>query len=243
MEQLELSKEWLAELGLPQTVDEWCDLPPRREAPRRTDQLLAFCMSIHQRLGASSPARFLSSELMEHISTYLPRPAALKITRQSVHASHNKGYVLSNLRKFDLSVNILDRDGDLYRGRSLTLDASLVYEDGTELEFDDGRRNEHFFFSGHGFSSAEQTAGEDGRASFRLQLGRGVISSQHEGRKFRVRVALRSDPTVVVVTEPVYATTHMSPALRGKTSNPANLPPPGALPEVLDSPPTPGASA
>ena len=159
-------------------------------------------MSQHHRLGACSPARHLSQELLHRIFCFLPFPADIIIEqmRISVYSEAKQAFVVSNLRRFSVAVNIVDHQGSICRNWPLTLDASLVYEDGKEVIL--AQSEPHF-------RSGSEAGVKDGRATFDLLLGFNALSSQHGGRNFRIRIASRTNPPLTVLSRPVYTTTKL----------------------------------
>lgn len=102
------------------------------------DNRLALCMAQHARLGAASPARHLSSDLLRHIMQFVRPWLAdwkLEISRMSVHQVRDGDYVLSSLRRFDVDVRLSSSAEALAQAAvqahpAFAFEASIVHENG-----------------------------------------------------------------------------------------------------------------
>lgn len=195
----------------------------------------AFCMGQHPRLGARSPIRFLGQEIIHHIfetlRQHLGESLHLRIVRHVVHhvASRPDGsreLIVSNLRRFEVSASIIVSDALLDPSR-LSFDVSLCLGDGSPLEatIDENpqhgaattrvaatSRDEESWLApllGSLHAPVDATDAGGPRVSWRLQMGRRVLSSRLDGRLVRLRLspsdaAVRAAfPALTCITDPM----------------------------------------
>jgi len=166
----------------------------------------ALCMARHQRLGAHSPARDLPCDVLKLIVAFLSPEPRLIITRHTVHSKHaTKGYVVSNTRNFHVDVEAADIFGklpDASPAHPLTIDASIVCEDGSEVPT--ATNGVSLLRGPKGFGPpVEEVVQADGRATFKLRMGPKLLSGKSGRGRFRIRFALRNCGTTTSRTDQI----------------------------------------
>lgn len=138
--------------------------------------------------------------------------ASLVVTKHGVHkvekgANEQKQYVVSNARKFDLEVSLVDPLNHLLRGASgLRLHVTLLFESGCEVPTGDDEL----------LVGSVEAQIINGTATFKnLQMGANSLSTRHARQRFRLRVAptdaaMRAAyPHLQVTTEPFKSITKL----------------------------------
>jgi len=106
--------------------------------------------------------------------------------------------VVSSLRSFGLTVALLGPQNEVQeQADPKQLEAVLLFEDGQEVPMLPGQRAIH----------GEHAMLSHGKATFNIKIT--ALSSQRNGQRFRVRVAVCGEPLQVVVSEPVRTITKL----------------------------------
>merc|ERR1719271_1263679 len=140
----------------------------------------------------------------------------LEIESPSVHAREQgpegaPKYLVSNLKFYNVKVVLKDRRSQLLATQPLRLRATLLYANGQPLR--ELKNDEPALL---GSSGELELVG--GRTTFRLKMGKDIISSRHDERLFRVRIEpcdpelAKLHPNLTAVTEPMRSMTKLPSA-------------------------------
>jgi len=138
----------------------------------------------------------------------------LAIKQHSVHkvevdeATGDKLYVVSNLRKFTVEVQLLDKvTQELATSNQLRLRAVLLYENGCPVKAMEGQDL---------LLGETEVVAIQGVATFKLQMGQSVLSSKLGKQSFRIRLEpmdrqLRESygPQLIILSEPLKSVTKL----------------------------------
>jgi len=153
----------------------------------------------------------------------------LIINQHSVHkvevdeVSGDKMYVVSNLRKFTIEVHLIEKETNppiLAQNNQLRLRATLLYENGCPVK---AASPDESLLLGE-----TEVVVIQGSATFKLQMGSGVLSSKLGKQNFRIRIepmdrTLREmyPRELIILTEPLKSVTKLE----------RKPPPPGSIPQ------------
>lgn len=185
---------------------------------RRLSGWYTFCMALHSRLGAGSPARHLDKShlqlIFEHYKS--PRGLELEITQHSVHRVKSPDdYIVSNLRRFTIEAVLFHKASRRPAEHSLWLRAVCFTEDGRPVTPCSRCTAgcESCMLTGE-----TESVVHDGVATFReLKMGKLLLSARHGGQRFRIRIEpkdpeLRTHyPELHVLSEPFRVVTKLPP--------------------------------
>jgi hypothetical protein len=148
----------------------------------------------------------------------------LYVTRHSVHntvTTPHKEYIVSNMRDFQLDVELHDRRTGQLSHEPLPLRATLLYENGQPVRQSSPNEMVLIGRDGSGGDMAPQVSLSGGKATFFLRMGPQTLTHKHDGQRFRIRIeptdnALSgtSYPGLTQLTEPLKSVTklHRTPA-------------------------------
>lgn len=146
----------------------------------------------------------------------------LYVVRHSVHNTVTSGsireYIVSNMRDFQVDVELHDRRTQMLSAEPLELRATLLYENGQPV-----RQTTPGEVVLYGARQSESTTVHltGGKATFFLRMGLQTLSKKHDGQRFRIRIepveeALSGTvfPCLTQLTEPLKSVTKLfrSPA-------------------------------
>jgi hypothetical protein len=201
---------------------------------RRKAGFYAFAMCRHARLGATSPARHLTTEVLKRIFEHLRSTSGLEleISRHSVHRVKGlNDYVVSNLRKFSIEVVLCYAHSRRPAEHCLWLRSSVLCEDGRAVSpcAKCTAGCEHCLLLGD-----TEAVAMDGTAAFHeLKIGKLLLSARHGGKRFRIRIEPRDEavrrqhPELFVLSEPFRVVTKLPPPPPLGAPQPAlTVPPP-----------------
>lgn len=148
----------------------------------------------------------------------------LYVTRHSVHntvTTPRKEYIVSNMRDFQVDVELHDRRTGQLSLEPLPLRATLLYENGQPVR--QSRIDEMVLIGrdGSGGDMAPQVTLSGGKATFFLRMGPQTLTHKHDGQRFRIRIEPTDDalsgtfyPCLTQLTEPLKSVTklHRTPA-------------------------------
>ena len=127
-------------------------------------------------------------------------------------------YMVSNLKRFTVEMILVNSDNELVGGVNVGLSAWLVYENGDVVPRPDDNTE---ILTG---KSRTDVVIIDGRGFFELQMGPTVLSSEHDNKLFRVKIAPSSErlrnlfPQLTVLSNPIKSkvkVNHTQPASHG----------------------------
>ena len=199
---------------------------------RRKQGFYSFCMCQHERLGAASPARHLTTVVLKIIFDHFKSASGLEleVTKHSVHRVRAPGdYVVSNLRKFSLEAVLFYPSSRRPAEHSLWLRCIVLCEDGSVVT---SCSKCTAGCDGCQLTGDTEAVAMDGTATFReIKMGKLLLSARYGGKRFRIRVEPKEAevraayPRLFVHSEP----------FRVVTKLPA--PPPVGMPEQQTIPP------
>ena len=139
-------------------------------------------------------------------------------------------YMVSNSKRFTVEMILVNSDNELVGGVNVGLSAWLVYENGDVVPRPDDNTE---ILTG---KSRTDVVIIDGRGFFELQMGPTVLSSEHDNKLFRVKIAPSSErlrnqfPLLTVLSKPiksmVKAYRKPSPSCSGGGGDRPSTPPP-----------------
>ena len=112
-------------------------------------------------------------------------------------------YMVSNSKRFTVEMILVNSDNELVGGVNVGLSAWLVYENGDVVPRPDDNTE---ILTG---KSRTDVVIIDGRGFFELQMGPTVLSSEHDNKLFRVKIAPSSErlrnlfPQLTVLSKPI----------------------------------------
>jgi hypothetical protein len=125
----------------------------------------------------------------------------LYVVRHSVHntvtTGTNREYVVSNMRDFQVDVELHDRRSGQLSSEPLELRAVLLYENGQPVR--QSSAGEVVLSGARGVDAPVATL-SGGRATFLLRMGLQTLTKKHDGQRFRIRI----EPTEAALSGTVY---------------------------------------
>jgi len=175
------------------------------------DEFAAIVQSLQDGGGGDSPypSLLLPAEPAEPAETDWS-VLELYMERHSVHLvtgdADGKEYVVSNLKKFEVTLCLYNRQTREFDRAPLELKASLLYENSQAVR----AAPDEEILSGDVLSKVQ-----GGRAVVRLQLGKRVLSLHHDHQRFRVKIEpadpqlAAAYPNLTQLTEPLKSVTKL----------------------------------
>jgi len=154
------------------------------------------------------------------LELYMEKHQVHKVTG---NGTPQKEYIVSNLRNFEVTVVLMNRSTMRPSGKQLRLRAQLLYENSNPVK-DAGDP------SLIGDTCATVV---NGRASFKLKMGKQSLSARHDHQRFRIKIEpdeqslAASYPCLSQLTEPLKSITKLNPVkpLPASSASTAELPP------------------
>jgi len=184
------------------------------------EQMQAFCMAQHPRLGRESPARGLPPDILRRIFGFVVCDLShlrLAVAHTEVHRDDASSSLISSQRRFSVQLHLTDTVTGELASREFTIastgEASASGHEGGECESPQSHRRRRptlelqadiMFEDGEPLPldlppphlcPTEIATIAHGRARVTLRIGRSVLSSKLSKRRMRVRFRPR-DPTV-----------------------------------------------